>query len=298
MATTAGKDAVIRFIEEAVPGTTPANPDWLLFSRETLNVTLGLDRNQEESLDIGNIDVEQYYLLHNTYSITVECHLYDVARILDLWERNVDNSLKAYSMEYIPDATAAVKHYYRAKGWRVGSIELSVQVNQAWTASITFVGGTITPPVTVDPGIGTGSREDKSAFVDPIKTFASGVVELNGAAWAVLVNGLTLTLENDYEALHTLGQADPVVAVNASATRRITGSADISLDDGASTQWNRVVAGAEHTLEVPFGGAGADLLTLTGVTFPSIEVESNTDDQVLLGGQDFTATGFTIGVVP
>lgn len=299
MATTPGKDAVIRYVEETSPGVTPANPDFSLFSKETLNVTLGKDRNQEESLDIGNVDVEDYYLLQDSYTLSVECHIYDVARILDFWERNPDASLRSYTLEYIPDVSAVTKHYYRARGWRVGSIELSVSVNNAYTATITFVGGTIDDPVTVDPGIGTGSREAKSAFAaDPIKTYASGAVELDGAAWAYLVGSLTVTMENDYEAQYTLGQAQPVVELRAGATRRITGQADISLDGGASEQWARVSAGASHALAIPFGGTGEALLTLTGVKFNSIEVTSDTDATVLMGGQDFMATGFTVGVVP
>lgn len=299
MASTPGKDAVVRWIEETVPGTTPTNPDFKLFSKETLRTSLSLDVGQQESLDIGNVDVEEYFNVQKTYGIEVECHLYDVDRVLDFIDRvTATINLKAYTLEYIPDVTAATKHYYRATGWVVGSIELGVAPNEAWVATFTFVGGKITAPVTVDPGIGTGSREAKAAITDSIAHFASGVVTLDTVAWATFIGSFSITFENDVTPQYTMGSSDPVVAITRGGTRRITGSVDLSFDAGAKEMWDRVVAGAAHTIEVPFGSTGAQLLTLTGVRFPSISVESNTDDQTLQGGQDFTAAGYTRGTVP
>lgn len=298
MATTPGKDAVIRWVEETTPGTTPANPAFQLFSKETLSATLALDTGQQESLDMGNVDVEGYFSVQNDYDLKVKCHLYDVDRILDFIERASDGTLKSYTLEYIPDVSAATKHYYRATGWRFQAGDFEVGENAPWVVTITFESGIIVAPVTVDPGIGTGSREAKSAVSGAIKHFASGAVTLNAASWAVLVSGFSFSVKNDVGVHRTMGQKDPVTNLALSATRRITGKANLSWDDGGKPQWDRVVAGATHSIAIPFGTTGEQLLTLTGCRFPGIEVESNTDDQLLMGEQEFTATGFTRGTVP
>lgn len=298
MPSTPGKDAVVRWVEEVTPGTTPTNPALKLFSKETLRCSLSLDVGQQESLDIGNVDVEEYFNVQRTFGLEVECHLYDVDRILDFGDRSGTN-LKSYTLEYIPDATAATKHYYRCTGWVIGSIELGVSPNEAWVATFTFIGGLIVAPVTVDPGIGAGSREAKAAITDAIAHFSSGIVTLGGASWATFVGSFSLTIENDVTPQYTMGNRDPVTNLVRGGTRRISGSVDISLDAGAKEMWDRVVAGAAHTIEVPFGTAtGAQLLTLTGVRFPNIEVESNTDDQTLQGGQDFTTASYSRSTVP
>ncbi|MCA1811483.1 MAG: hypothetical protein LC623_05675 [Halobacteriales archaeon] len=298
MSSTPGKDAVVRWVQETVAGTTPANPALKLFSKETLKCSLKLDIGQQESMDIGNVDVEDLFSVQNDYDIVVECHLCDVDRILDFVDRAANNTLNPYTLEYIPDVSAATKHYYRCTGWVLKALDLKVGENAPWVATLTFECGVIAAPVTVDPGIGIGSREAKSAIVDTIKHFASGAVTMDAAAWAILVGGLSVKFENDVGVKRTMGQKDPVNTLTQSATRRISGSVDLSLDDGAKAQWDRVVAAAAHTIAIPFGGTGQQLLTLTGVSFPSIEVESNTDDDVLMGSQDFTATGYTRGLVP
>lgn len=298
MPTTPGKDAVIRYVEEATPGTTPADPDFLLFSRETLRAKVSIDVGQKESLDIGNPDVEQFFKTNTIYGVEVECHVYDEDRLLGFLTRNVDNSLKTYSLEYIPDASAATKHYYRARGWKLASWGLKGSVGEPYVLVLRFAAGVVDSPVTVDPGIGAGSREDRSTIADPIKHFASGAITNDGVAWAVLVNSFEVTVEQDVQTHHTTGQADPVAAVAASATRKISGAADISFDAGGATAWAAVKNHADHTVLVPFGSTGAGLLTLAGVKFPNLDVESNTDDDVLMGAQPFNAATATAGVVP
>lgn len=299
MPTTPGKDAVIRYVEESVPGTTPANPALLLFSKETLRVKLLADIGQQESLDIGDVDVTEFFKTNTNYGLEVDVHVYDEDRLLDLLVRLADNSLQTYTLEYIPDATATTKHYYRCRGWKLQTWNLKRAKGQPDVLALVFAAGVIDNPVTVDPGIGTGSREAKAAIVDTIKTFATGAITLDGVAWAVLLEDFEVTVENAVNTHHTTGQADPVVAgVVASATRRISGTADISLDAGGADHWTRVKNHADHQILVPFGGAGAGLLTLSGVKFPSIEIESDTEADVLMGGEPYNARTLAVGTVP
>lgn len=296
MAVTPGHQAVIRYVEETTAGTTPANPALLLFSPEVQGITMGLDKNQQESLDIGELDVHEYFSVKNSYSVTVNFHLYDVDRILDAFtDRNGDQTPKSYTLEVIPDQDGATPHYFRGTGWKPSNIEFSTDDDAPWTVAITFEGGIWADPVTTDPGIGTGSRETKADYdlnaVDPtLKHYATAAVTLDGSAWAVLLGSFNVTIEQGVAPQYNIGSADPVATATVFGGRKITGTGDISLDEGASEQWARVSALSSHEIRVPFGvTTGDQVLVLEGVTFPSIELDVSADTDVLRGGQSFTA---------
>jgi len=300
MPTTPGHDAVIRFVEETTPGTTPTNPALLLFSPEVQNIKWGLDRNQKESRDVGSIDVHEYYALQNAYKVEVEFHAYDWDRLWDFFTRETDGTVRPYTLEIIPNKSAGAGNvvYFRGRGWKPNSVNLKGDVDNAYMLTISFEGGLWAAPVTTDPGIGTGSREDATAFSgQTIALFSDGAITLDGAAWAVLLGSLDLTVEHGVKVHRNTGNKDPKVDVSVSGPRTIKGSCDISMDAGFKTQWDKVVAGASHEIIIPFGIAGSPKLTLGGVYFPSIDAEVAVDTDLLMGGQPFTATTLTPGTV-
>lgn len=305
MPTNPGKQAVVRFIEETTPGTTPADPDLLLFSPETQRVAFGLDKNSKESLDIGEVDVHDFFTVQNAYTLEVEFNLYDVTSgLADFLARRSDGAPKAFTIEVIPDEDAASPHYIRCTGWRVNDVALGGSLDNPYVVTITFAAGLIVDPTTSDPGIGTGSRETKTAYATRtsnavLKHFSSGAITLDGSPVAVLLGSLELTVANGVEASYTTGSAEPVTTATRFGNRRYTGTADLSLDDGSLAHWTRVDGFTEHSLAIPFGtGSGDDILTLTGVRFPSIEVEAAVDTDILMGGQPFVAKTHAFSTVP
>lgn len=298
MGTTPGQQGVIRWVPETTPGTFPTNPALKLFSRETLNVKLMLDVGEKESLDIGNVDVEEYFKVLNSYGFTVECHGYDVQRLLDFITRNADNSLKTYGLEYIPNQDQTTKWYYRGVGWRMATLEVSGKAGEPFVFKFEFKGGKWSNPVSMDPGIGTGSRELKSAITQSIVTFATAPITVDAAPWGVILNEFSFKVENKVAVYHDTGDPEPEVAVVSSAPRRLSGQGNVSLDDGASTEWLRTKNYTAASIIVPFGGSGSPMVTLGGCHFPTIEVESVTDKELLMGARPFTAATITLGTVP
>lgn len=293
-----GHQAVVRYIEETTAGTTPSNPALLLLSKETARTTFFLDKDMKESLDMGEIEVESFFSAKNIYGFEVEFHLYDVDRFFDFWERKSTGEPRSFTFELIPNEDAAVPHYIRAVGMRCQSATLSGRVGEAWVCSIVLTGGTIAAPSTSDPGIGSGSREAKAAITDALRTFAGGVITIDAVAAAVLVDEFEVTVEHGTEAHWTSGSAQPVVAGTTHGVRKISGTLNMSLDDGFKEHWDRVVAFADSTIVVPFSTTGGQpKVTFSVCKFPRINAETNVDSDLLMGSQPFSAETYAEGTV-
>jgi hypothetical protein len=297
MPATPGHQSVIRYVAETTPGTTPTNPALKLFSKETLAVRFGKDKNLQESWDLADVDPEEFFSVQNSYSLEVECHVYDVTRLLAFAARTADGNKASYTMEILTDEDAAVKHYWRGTGWVAKSVKFASGPNKPYTATIVFVGGKWADPVTTAPSIGSGSRELKSAISQPLRTFASGAVTLDAAPWAVLLGDYEFTIDDNVQAHWTTGSADPVPSGLTVGERRITGTASISGDDGFSAAWARVSGGAASTLVIPFGAAGQPKVTFTGVVFPKFDGELAVGQDILMVDQEFRAKAYAEGTV-
>lgn len=298
MVLTHGKQGVVRFVEETAPGTFPTNPALKLFSKETTKVKFLVDKDLKETVDIADVLGPQgHYSPKNVYGIEVEHALYDItATLTPFVTRNADGTPKSFALEMIPNQDATVKHYYRATGWRSKTVKLSGKAGEAYRVATVFEGGIITDPVTVDPGIGTGSRQAKAAISAALRTWASGAILLEGAAPAILTQDLEFTVDHGTEANWTTGELNPVAGGVTHDTRRIKGTLGYSLDSGASVAWARANA-TDKTVVIPFGATGQPKLTLTGVVFPKTEVELGNDKKLLYAGQEFMATSIAEGVV-
>lgn len=303
MAITPGHQAVCRYIAEATPGTVPTNPDFLLLSKETQRVTIGLDKDGQESLDIGEEEIHDLFTVKNAYKLDVEFHLYDVTSIAAFLARQADNTLKSWAFDIIPNQDATSPHYIRASGWRCGSWRLGGGDGKPYTITLSFVGGTITAPTTTDPGLGTGSRETKAGYDTRLSSptlavWSSGAITVNGSAVAVLMDSFTLDVDFGAQAHYTTGNADPVAAAVTAGVTKYTGSASFSLDAGSKEHWDRVNAYAEHTIEVPFGTTtGDDILNLSGVRFPSLDVDISVGTDLLMANNPFQAKSYSMTTV-
>lgn len=277
-------------MEETDPGVTPTDPNFQLLSAETQRVQPTLDKNLDRSQDIGNFEPEEFVSAMNTYGFEVEGHLYRPVDIFQLIERLASGEVRFFTLEFIPNADATDPVFIRARGMRPVSVELSAGIGEPWTWTVEFGAGVTDAPTTVDPGIGTGSRETKDAITEPQRTFASGAIQLDAATWALLVGSFNLSVDHETEAAHTTGDPDPVPEAALVGQRVLSGSADVSFDNGYQDTFDRTQAFDEHTIFIPFGSeAGDPAWELQGVVFPDWSPELTTDTKVVQGGRDYEA---------
>lgn len=287
---TRGQGAALRYIEEAEVGVTPALPALSLFSKETKRVRYFLDKDKKESVDMGEVDVVDLFSTRHVYGVSTEFTLYDPDIVFDLMEREANNQTRSYTFEVIPDQDAAAPVYIRGRGWRPKTVEVSGSVGDPYSVSVEFAGGLWEDPVTAEPD--ADSRQTVADIVEPVKHFASGAILFDGAAWATLVDGFSIQVDHGTEARYTSGSKDPVLKATEFGHRKITGTADISLDDGVVEHWDRVVAFAKHDIILPFGSSGGDRQwEIAGVRLDRVEPEHGTDVKIVLGSVPWQASG-------
>lgn len=294
MGVTRGQGAALRVVEEADPGTTPADPNFLLLSKETQSVKVFLDKDLKESVDIGEVDLVDLFSGKNVYGVSTEYIVYDPDLVFDFMERQSDNTPRSWSLEYIPDQDAASPVYLRGKGWRANTCEVSGELGDKYKVSLSLECGKWEDPVTADPGIGAGSRQDISEIVEDVKHFASGPIQLNGGTFATLVGKFSLKVEHQAEAAYTSGSMEPVPEGAKFGNRKVSGSADISLDEGLKEHWDRVKGFNKHVIKLPFGSTTGDReWVLNDVRFGKVEGESGKDAKLVMGSVPWQAAGRT-----
>lgn len=290
MALTYGQQAVIRYVEETTPGTTPTTPTLQLLSPETLSVAWMIDGQLQESRDIGDYDVHEYFQAKRVYGVKVSGHVYDVERLLDAFvDRTATGAPKSHSLEIIPNQDDATPQYYIARGMRADTVKFSGDQDGAQTVEIEFKGGVIDDPTTSPI---SATREDNTAFAgDPIKTFLGIVHTKDGNPLAAILGAFEYEIKNNITPKYASGSSDPAPEFAAYGKREITGSADISLDDGASTQWLLTKANTPVELRLEYGTTGGDqVVVLEDCYFDSLEVEIDTDTDVLMQDVPFKVT--------
>lgn len=281
-----GQQGVIRFVEETAPGTTPTNPALLLFSPETQTSAVKISTDVQESRDIGEYDVHDHFAARIEYEVKVSYHLYDVSRYFPFLERKSDGAPRSYTLEFEPNQDAGTNHRYVGTGFAADEVKLSGEVGGPWVVEITFKGGRIADPTPTGVAIGTGSREAATAFTDPIRTFASGTIELDSAAWAILVGSFEATVKHGVEANYNAGDDEPVAGKFSYGGREVSGSADLSADDGASEAWARAKDLTKHIVDVNFSSTPSHpALRITDCVFPETEIEIGTDSKTVMVSQ-------------
>ena len=297
MGVTPGRQAVFRYVAEAVPGVFPANPALILPSKEVRRVRFFLDKDLKESVDINDNDIEGHFSCKNIYGVEVEFVVYTVARFTDFVTRDAENLPKAYAVEIIPDQDAATVHWFRGTGWRAKSATLKSKVGDEWIATVVLEAGKMSDPVTVDPGVGAGSRQAKNAIVDAMRLFRAAAITKGGAPVATLTDELTLVVNHGTSAHWTTGEADPVAAGAGATKRRFTGTMNFSLDAGGATAWAAVKNQTVGDLVIPFGAAGQPKITIANVVLPKFNFEVTPETDIIYDNEEYRGTTYTEGVV-
>jgi hypothetical protein len=144
--------------------------------------------------------------------------------------------------------------------------------------------------------VGASGTALADASESAVSTFnAAGGITKDGAAVAYIVDSVTITVDNGCEDYFDIGNATKSICVAGALS--VTGTSDISLDDGGGEQVTDVMAGAEGDIVLSLGGAGAVELTLSDAVYDSIEVSLNDTAAGMITSVPFTAKTITVDSV-
>jgi hypothetical protein len=112
---------------------------------------------------------------------------------------------------------------------------------------------------------------------------------------AYILDSIDLTIDNGIKDHWNHDSLDKQYAIEGELD--ITGSCDISLDEGGGVHFQEVIDQDAFTIEINLGDTGALQITLTGCQWKNSEPDVNSGGDIMKESAPFTATGFEIDTV-
>lgn len=273
-------------VVETTPGTTPTNPALIKFSDHIQSVSLSLDPQFKEWRDIGDYDAASFVAGLPMYGLKVSylLHTNRKTQADDAMNRQADNTCKSQTIEISVNRDDATVGYFRLLGAKAEDCQVKGTVGDAILVEVTYKALSATR-ATVEPSIGTGSRE--TAALGALCTFATSSITRGGSALGYITRSAEFRVSHALQVLGTDNQVDPKAIFEGE--RQVTGKADISLDDGGVALADAVMAGTGATVIFNCGGAGAPKFTLNNVIWENLNIDLAPDQGVVLPSVPFRA---------
>jgi hypothetical protein len=275
-------------IVEATPGTTPTNPAFIKFSDHVQSVSMSFDPQLKEWRDIGDFDVATIVKGLPMYGVRISylLHTNRKTQLDDAINRQADNSVKSQTIEVSVNRDDTTVGYYRLLGCKAEEANVKFAVGEPVTVEITYKALSATR-TTSEPSIGDGSRE--TAALGALCHASTSAITRGGSALAYITRSAEFKVSHALEAFGTDNQTDPKAILEG--IRQVTGTADITVDDGGVTLADAVLAGTAATVIFALGGAGAPKFTLANVQWSNLEIPLSAEQGFVLTGVPFIARG-------
>jgi len=177
--------------------------------------------------------------------------------------------------------------YYYLKGCKCKTFTISASQGENYTCSADFSVSTVTthtaaqgtPPVSA---LGT----EYAAF-----NIAGSVTWSSAGTWAgaYVTNSLDVTIDNNIQDLYDVGSKTKKAAIPGAID--VTGSCDLSVDDGGKTFWDDIKMGVDITSVVFNTGlttGNCGKITLNNGRFDSHSIDVNTSGEGMISSVPFT----------
>ena len=161
--------------------------------------------------------------------------------------------------------------------WIVGSINKSCKVSSSINNEYVYVMDFDVKSVVTDS---TPTGASPAVLPGEICAFnVAGVIEANGAELAYITNSIDFTIDNGTKSYFDHDSLDKQYAF--AGELNISGSCDISLNEGGGKHLSDVVNQGEFDLVVQLGGAGCPEITLENCKWKSSEIDVNISGDIM-----------------
>lgn len=132
-----------------------------------------------------------------------------------------------------------------------------------------------------------GALGDVTPIVGALLQFnKAGAIQKDAADVAYILNSVDLTIEQDIKDYWDHDTTEKQYAIPGEMS--VSGSVDISLDDGGGTHLTEVVACTAFSLVIDMGDVGAPRITLPGCQWKSSEINKDTSGEAMMESAPFT----------
>jgi len=216
-------------------------------------------------------------------------------------DRTSTGTLKSVAFIIGANTFGATKSYWLVDGCIAKNITYSSSRGNEITCAADFSAQSVATYATLTAALGAGFEVPSTALPTALGTkyavfnVAGGIAWTGRSAGAFITDSCEITIENNLMDLWDSDSAAKVGAVPGPID--ITGSCDISLDDGGAVHWGDVYGSTAKVkiITVTTGCTGIDdTWTLTGVQFNNTSIDINTSDAGMMASQPFIAKKLAI----
>ena len=280
-------------VEDSYGAGAPENPTMLAVSDFVTNVTIGVGDEHDVLKSITSQNIVDYFKKPRDYTFHVEYIPQDETLLDDVITRT-NGSLQSLFFDVGVNTSQTTASYFELSGCKPKTVKIEGKNGDPWKITVDFsVKSVTTSTSAIDVG---GGSHASSIGSDALTFNVAGSITYGGSSLAYITDSITIDIDNglvDHFDVGSLTKKDCVETNPIS----ITGTCDISLDDGGKELWDDIIDGTENTLIVNMGGSGAPKLTLTGVRFKNLEISQDVGGGTLIQGVPFTAKTITVGTV-
>ena len=293
---TVGKnfDGSIEYVVESSYGAgAPENPTMLAVSDFVTNVTIGVGDEHDVLKSITSQNIVDYFKKPRDYTLHIE-YIPQNETFLDDVITRTNGVLQSLFFDVGVNVSQSTSSYFQCKGCKPKTVRIEGRNGETWKITVDFSVKDITTSTSAID-VGTGSHAS-SIGTDPLSFNVAGSITYGGSEVAYITDAISIEVDNGLTDLWDVGSLTKK-ACDESGTISITGSCDITLDDGGKELWGNIINGTENTLVVNMGSTGAPKITLTGVRFKSLEIPQDIGGGTIIQSVPFTAKTISIGTV-
>jgi len=288
-------DGSIEYIVEGSYGDGPGvDPIMLPVSDFVTNVTPGVGDEHDVLKAITSQNLIDYFKKPRDYTLHLEYIPQDEVLLDDLLTRTNGN-LQSLFFDVGVNTSQTTASYYQLSGCKPKTVRIEGRNGEPWKITVDFsVKEIVTSTTPID--VGAGSHAPYPVGQDALIFNVAGSIEYGGSAIAYITDAISIDIDNGLNDHFDVGSLVKK-ACEESGPITITGTCDISLDDGGKSLWDSIINGTENQLIVNMGGAGEPQLILELVRFKSLEIPQDIGGGTLIQGVPFTAQSITVGTV-
>lgn len=258
------------------------------------NVRIGTGDRSIPIRDIGSAQVVELMQLMPRPTLHIEYHPQAGDTLLDdAADRTSCCTLQSMAFlietnKCMPDGEDSQFYFVGCKG---DTIRISGSKDTPYTIAIDFLAQSV---VTINSSTATALASTIAAgapgpLSGTIMTFnMAGSIAKTGGVVARITNSMDITINNNLNSYADAGATEPEFII--AGAQDITGSVDISMDDGGAIQLAEIMANTPFTLTFSLGTAvGSPIITIPGCEWDNGDIDVNVSGEAMISPVPFTS---------
>lgn len=242
---------------------------------------------------ISSIDISQATKKAVDYTFHLEYNPNHDDTLCDFLVDRSGGTVRSITIEVVANSEGT-NSVYLMKGCKCKTVTKSGSQDEPWLISADFSVKSVTTSTatSLNGHSGTSTAFTKTGDVCMFNV-ASIISNSVGSTLAYVTSSFDCTVNHNLQDIWTVGSRDKQAAVECA--RDITGSCDISLDEGGALHFSDVINAEPASIRVYMGaiGSGAPMLAITNLRWDSSSIDISDANEGMMESCPWTATAIS-----